>query len=83
MEHKHIVPFYGSTVFLTFYENNEFCATDGVESHYAVECVLACKAYELLAVLYLKRLELFFLTKPRHDLLFIFLRRDIDWRIAF
>ena len=44
MEHKHIVPFYESTVFLTFYENNEFCATDGVESRYAVECVLACKA---------------------------------------
>ena len=34
MEHKHIVPFYGSTVFLAFYENNEFCATDGVESRY-------------------------------------------------
>ena len=78
-----MAPFYRPTVFLAFYENNEFCAADGVESRYAVECVLPCKACDLLAVLDLKRLESFLLTKPRHDLSFIFLWRDINWRIAF
>ena len=83
MEHKYIIPFYTPTVFLAFYENNEFCAAKGVKSRYAVECVLTCNAFDLLAVPYLKRLELSLLTKPRNDLLFIFLWRDINWRIAF